>query len=186
VTSTQSRQRLARWVAIYSPASIRTPGAITHLAEVEDFELKKRGEIETPWPSQRNSDEMQVVYKLREVRELERPIENRGPNGLNKRFSKNRWTSRLGIMSATELREILLETSAEWKLYEELRIRGAEFTLQPGSTRLLDENDPWGRTWFVRPRLHVQYRGAAGFLIRRRGMRDEYCSNLDEVVAAFG
>ncbi|HET9526234.1 MAG TPA: DUF2357 domain-containing protein [Pyrinomonadaceae bacterium] len=185
LTPTQSRQLVTRWVAIYSPTSVRTPGAITHLAEVENYELRKRHDIDTLWPSQRNSDEMQVVYRLGEVRELERPIENRGPQGLNKRFSKNRWTTRLAIMRATELREILMETSAEWRLYEELRIAGATFTLKPGSTKLQDESDLRGRAWFVKPRLQVQYRGAAGFLIRRPGLRDEYLSDLDDVVAQF-
>jgi predicted component of viral defense system (DUF524 family) len=181
----QARQLVARWIAIYSPASIRTPGAITHLAEVENFELKKRDEIDAPWPQQRNADALQVVYQLREVRELERPIENRGPKELNKYFSSNRWTSRLGIMRATEIREVLMETSAEWELYGELRMAQLDFTLKAGSGRPQRGNDLSGRPWFVRPRLHVQYRDAAGFLIRRAGLRDEYLSDVNEVVQRF-
>ncbi|HKV36096.1 MAG TPA: hypothetical protein VJP89_17280, partial [Pyrinomonadaceae bacterium] len=78
LNQTEPRQLSSRWVAIYSPASIRTPGAITHLAEVESVELRKRDEIDTPWQSQSSSNEMQVVYQLRQVLQLERPIENRG------------------------------------------------------------------------------------------------------------
>lgn len=182
---TEPRQLSSRWVAIYSPESIRTPGAITHLAEVESLELSKRNEIDTPWQSYSGSNELQVVYQLREVRQLERPIENRGPKGLRRLFFRNPWTSRLGIMRAVELREVLMETSAEWRLYEQLRVAGVEFTLKPSRANLHDENDPRGRAWFVRKRLRVQYRDAAGFLLRRSGLRDEYVSDLEEVARRF-
>ena len=184
-TPTQPRQLAAHWIAIYSPTSIRTPEAITQLAEIENYELKKRHEIDTPWRPHRDSDQTQVVYHLREVRELERPIENRGSKQLSKRFSQNCWTSRLGIMKATELREVLMETTAEWKLYGELRRARADFTLKAGSPKPNEETDPNRRMWFVRPRLQVQYRDAAGFLIQRPGIRDEYLSDTDEVVKRF-
>jgi len=183
-TPSQGRQLFSRWVAIYSPASIRKPGAVTHLAAVEDYNFKKRHQIETPWSPRRGS-EVQIVYELGEVRELEKPIENRGPGGLGRRFSNNRWTSRLGILLASELRELFLETSAEWRLYEQLRVAEAEFTLKPGPAKPHKEYDPQGRTWFVGKDVQALYRGAAGFLIRRTGLRDEYRSDLEEVVERF-
>lgn len=183
--SSQRRQLLAGWVAMYSPKSVRTPEAVTHLAAVENIEIKERRQIDTPWLPQRDSDEMQVVYQLSEVRELERPIENRGSPVLGKRFLNDQWTSRLGLMKATQLVELFLETSFEWRLYEQLRIAGAEFTLKPGPARLQDENDPRGRTWFVSKQLRVQYRGAAGFLLRRNGMRDDFCNDVGGVVDRF-
>lgn len=183
-TPSQGRQLFSRWVAIYSPVSIRRPGAVTHVAQVKDFEIKKRNEIDTPWSPRRGS-EMQVVYQLGEVIELEKPIENRGPSGLGRRFSNNRWTSRLGILRASELRELFLETTAEWRLYEQLHVAKAEFTLKPGPARPHNEFDPHGRTWFTGKDLRVVYRGAAGFLIRRNGMRDEYRNDLNEVVNLF-
>lgn len=183
-TPSQGRQFFSRWVALYSPASIRKPGAVTHLAAVEDYDFKKRSRIDTPW-SPRRSSEVQIVYKLGEVRELEKPIENRGPSGLGRRFSNNRWTSRLGILRAAELRELFLETSAEWRLYEQLRVAEAEFTLKPGPAKPHKESDPQGRTWFIGKDVRVLYRGAAGFLIRRTGTRDEYRSDVAEVVDRF-
>ena len=181
----EPRQLSSRWVAIYSPESIRTPGAITHLAEVESFELIKRNEIDTPWQSRSSSNELQVVYQLHQVLQLERPIENRGPKGLSRRFSRNPWTSRLGIMRAVELRELLMATSAEWRLYEHLRVAGVEFTLKPSPANVHDESDPDDRAWFVKKRLRVQDRGPAGFLLRRSGLRDEYRSDLEDVVERF-
>lgn len=183
--SKQTRQLGSRWVAIYSPTSIRPTGAVTHLAEVENITIQKRQEIDTPWRTQRGANDECVIYQLGEVHELERPIENRGSRGRGKRFSRNRWTSRLAILRATELTELFLETSAEWRLYEQLRHAGVEFILKPGTARQQDENDPRGRTWFVRKHLRVQYRGAAGFLLRRNGLRDEYRSDVEEVVERF-
>ena len=181
----EPRQLLSRSIAFYATAPLRTPDAITHLAQVEGFEIKKRGEIETPWSSERNPDEEQVVYRLSEVRELKQPIENRGPEGIAKFFARNRWTSRLALIKAIELRELFMETSAEWLLYEQLRDAKLDFTLKPDALRRRDPNDPRSKSWFVRKHLRVQYRGAAGFLIRRNGMRDEYKSDLAEVFDYF-
>ena len=184
-TPTQGRQFISRWVAIYSPASIRSPGAVTHLARVENIETMPRAKIDTPWFPERGLNEEQVVYTLGELQELPTPIENRGPGRRGKRFSKNRWTSRLGVLRATELRELFLETSAEWRLYEQLRISGVDFTLRPGRPKLQDQGDPSGRTWFISKHQSVQYRGAAGFVLRRTGLPDQYRSDLDEVVKFF-
>lgn len=185
-TPTQRRQLISRWVAIYSPTSIRSPGAVTHVARVENVETMKREAIDTPWLPERNRDEEQVVFTLGELQELPTPIENRGPSGLGKRFSKNRWTSRLGILRATELRELFLETSAEWRLYEQLHHAGIDFTLTPGPAKLQNEGDPRGRTWFIGKHHRVQYRGAAGFVISRTGSPEHYRSDLEEVVSILG
>ena len=185
LSRSEPRQLLSRWIAIYATEPLRTPDAITHLAQVEGFEITKRGEIETPWSSERSAEEEQVVYRLSEVRELQRPIENRGPEGVAKFFSRNRWTSRLALIKATELRELFIETSAEWCLYEELRVAGLDFTLKPDASRRREPNDSRSKSWFVRKHLRVQYRGAAGFLIRRNGVRDEYKSDLAEVFDYF-
>jgi uncharacterized protein len=182
VTPTQRRQLIARWVAIYSPASTRSSGAVTHWARVENIETMKREAIDTPWLPEHNRDEEQVVYTLGELQQLPTPIQNRGPGGTGKRFSRNRWTSRLGILRAMELRELFLETTAEWRLYEQLRHSNIDFTLAPGSAKLQDAGDPRGRTWFVGKHHRVQYRGAAGFVIRRKGLPEQYRSDLEEVV----
>jgi predicted component of viral defense system (DUF524 family) len=179
-TPAQSKQLGSHWVAIYSPASTESSGAVTHVAAVEKVGLKRRSEIDTPWRPLRGPAETQVVYQLGEVRKLERPIENRGPQGLGQRFSQNRWTSKLAINLATDVRELFLETSKEWSLREQLLIAKVDFSLKPG--RLQNINEAGGRTWFVRNNLRVRYRGAAGFLIRRIGRRDEYRSDLEEVV----
>ena len=182
---TDPRQLATRWIAIYAPASMRTPESITHLAEVGHYKIRKRGDIDTPWAPEGDADEMQVVYHVREFQELERPLENRGPKGLNKHFFTNQWTSRLAILRATELLHVLMKSCAEWKLYGELRMARADFTLKPSAARLRDVNDHDRRMWFVKPRLQVQYRDAAGYLIRRPGMRDEYVSNVNDVVERF-
>ena len=178
----QSKQLAARWVAIYSAGLLRKPGAVTHWARVEGVDVKKRREIDTPWPPRGSANEQFVLYKLGEVRELPAPIENRETDRRSQRFSKNQWTTRLGIEQASELKQIALETSMEWRLYEQLRLANIEFTLKLGSVKVQDETDPRGRAWFVTKHARVQYRGSAGFLIRRPDFRDEYESDLEELV----
>jgi len=185
LTPRRPRQFAARWVAIYSPRSIRTPGAVTHWAAVKNFDLKKRHEIDTPWLPRGRPDEPHMVYKLDEVCELERPIENPGRSKLAKCYSTNRWTSRLGIEKASELRELCLETCMEWRLHEQLRAVNVDFTLKPVAVKLQDQNERRGRTWFVRKHLRVRYTGEVGFLIRRTELRDEFRSDLQEVVDRF-
>jgi len=165
VVSDGRKQFLARWIAVYSPESIRTPAAITHLAAVEHVERQER----------------QMMYVLGEVREL-KAIEDKRPESLLKRFLKDGWTSKLGTTLAKELREVFLATSAEWRLHERLRLSGVDFTLTFGSARLANRDDSDRRMWFVRKRVRVQYRDASGFLIRRKGFPDEYRSHLAEVV----
>jgi predicted component of viral defense system (DUF524 family) len=180
----QKRQFFTRWVAIYTPTSIREPGAVTHIASVLKIEVVKRKDIYTPWLPTRDPDERQVLYWLEEVKILENVIENRGINGHGIRFSQNRWTSRLGLERAKELRQLFLETEPEWRLFEELQIIGMDFNLRPGQPRLRSEEDPIGRAWFVIKDLYVQYRGSAGFLIRHKNRiyKDEYHSSVSSTI----
>jgi predicted component of viral defense system (DUF524 family) len=180
----QAKQLTARWVAIYSAGLLRKPGAITHWARVKGVEVKRRREIETPWPSRGSANEQIAVFKLGEIRELPTPIENKRRDGRSKSLSKNKWTTRLGIERATEWEQLSLETSMEWRLYEELRLAEVDFTLKPDTARLLDQDTSRSRTWFASKQLRVQYRGAAGFLLRT-GRRDQYRSDLPEVVNSF-
>jgi uncharacterized protein len=181
LTPTQRRQFVARWIAIYSPVSLRSPGAVTYAAPVEGIQVIKRKDIATPWPASR-PDELQVVYELGEVSEVIQPIENRGADGHGTRFSQNRWTSQLALLRAGELRELFLETEPEWRLYEEFRVAGVDFDLKPVTASVQPDDDPRGRTWFVTRSARVQYRGSAGFLIRRDSCVDEYQPNVATVL----
>src|SRR5690606_34208238 len=79
---TQMRQYAAKWVAFYSPTTLRSPGAVTHYAPVHSVDVMKRVDILTPWASKRGADDdLHVVYRLGQLKELSPPIENRGENG---------------------------------------------------------------------------------------------------------
>src|SRR4030095_5506279 len=112
---------------------------------VRNISVKERSLIQTPWRSSRESKEQCVVYELGEFCELKKPIKNRGPDVFCQRFSKNRCTSRLGLLRASELRELFLETEPEWRLYEQLRVADVDFTLSPGPPKLGDDEDARGR-----------------------------------------
>jgi predicted component of viral defense system (DUF524 family) len=162
LTKTQQRQYFTRWVAIYRPTALRQPGAVTHYARVMSVEIKRRGDIVTPWPTNRDSEELQVVYHLGDARELPQPIENQA-----QRFSTHRWTSRLGLLRATILTELFLETEPEWRLYEDLQANGIGFQLEPGQVKVTDPDDPAGRAQFVlQNSWRIRYAGAAGFVCR--------------------
>jgi hypothetical protein len=185
---TQRRQYAARWVAVYVPTALRQPGAITHYAPVESVDVLKREQINTPWPSHRADDEaFYVLYRLGEIRELEKPIENRGEDGRGQRFSSHRWTSRLGLEHARTVEELLLETEPEWRLYEDLRARKFSFRIRAGRASLLDADDPVGRAQFVIEEGPViRYVGSAGFLLQFRSGDERYVARLEDVLEALG
>ena len=177
---TQRRQYAARCVAIYSPLALRSPGAVTHFADVLDIQVVRRDEISTPWPAGADADRLHVLYRLGGMDALPHPVLNKRPEGRAARFSTHRWTSRLGLLRASFLEELFLETEPEWKLYEELRARGILFECEPGPARLLDPEEPLGRTWFVAQSGRAQFRGAAGFLFRSRVGTQAYYARVEE------
>jgi predicted component of viral defense system (DUF524 family) len=183
-SKTQQRQYSAKWVAIYSPSALRELGAITHFAAVESIDIVTRGEISTPWPSYRGQKaNLQVVYRLTELEELRRPIENRGDPGGGQRFSSHRWTSKLGLDRASILVELHLETEPEWRLYEELRAHGISFRIKPGRASVTDPRDPAGRAQFVIENGPVlRYAGASGFSLRKKTGRTEYFGRLEDLL----
>ena len=163
---TQRRQLAARWVAIYSPTVVPEGGAVRHIAEVEGIGIQRRSAIATPWAPGRNGDEFQVVFRLGPVITRSRPIENRNERGRADPFRQHRWSTRLAFDRAQVIRELMLETEPEWRLYEELRQKRVSFDLRPREVRLQDEDDPQGRVWFVVGPLRARYAGAAGFVLR--------------------
>jgi uncharacterized protein len=173
LTPTQARQLTARWVALYSPARTRSerPGAVTHFARVESIRVRRRAEIETPWPVARDPDELQVVYGISELKLLAVPVENRGRTGAHgARFAQNRWTSRLALDRASEVTELLLESRAEWIFYERLRAEGRPF-------RIIADGTPGpeiglaARVWFEIGDLRVRWAGLQGWDIWQGGQR---------------
>ena len=184
---TQRLQYVTKWVALYSPSVLRDPGAVAHCATVQGVDVVRRREISTPWPSHGGDpDKLYVLYELGELRELDRPIQNPARGESGQRFSSHRWTSRLGLERARSVSELTLETEPEWRLYEDLRMCDIAFDLQPGRPRVLDLDDPAGRTWFViHDELRVRYAGASGFLLKQRSGRQHYVSRVEQVVEAI-
>ena len=147
---------------------------MAHYAEVKSVEVLQRSKIDTPWLPASDAASLHVAYHLGELRELERPVQNRGADGRGQRFSTHRWTSRLGLMRSRRVSQLSLETEPEWRLYEDLRALGIRFRLEPGRARVVDPNNPAGRTWFVTQKGdRVRYAGASGFLVKRFGGKQD-------------
>jgi predicted component of viral defense system (DUF524 family) len=175
----QPRQLSARYLALYSPETLRKRGAITHWAEVIDIDIVERGGINTPWPA-RKPAERQVLYRLGSILRLPQPVENLS----GQRFPPLRWTSRLGLLRARRLEELSLETEPEWRLYDALVVNGLDFKLEPEPPRGIDLEDPVGRTWFRVGRRKVQYRGADGFLVTSYD-GNSYHARVEDVLHAI-
>lgn len=156
------RRFLAKWVAFYEARGDGDgPGAITYEAPVKGVSVRRRGEIETPWPP-RDPDELCVVYELGELVARVPPIAV--PHGIR----SFRWASRLSLRRARREDELYLETEPEWRLYDELRARGIPFIVRPGSPEVVDPDDVRGRAVFEVGGYRVRYEGAAGFRLWRR------------------
>jgi uncharacterized protein len=177
---TQRRQYATKYVAIYSSAALRNPGAVTHVAEVVGIDIVRRGNISTPWATGTDDDDLYVLFRLGALERLARPVLNQRNERSGVRFSTHRWTSRLGLLRAASIEELFLETEPEWRLYEDLRVAGIPFHLQAGRPRLPDSEDPRGRAWFVAPSGRAQYRGSAGFYFRS-GTAEAYYARAEDV-----
>lgn len=186
VKETQKRFLVARWVAIYLPAALRKPGAVTCWAKVNAIDIVPRKDIPTPWPASRNLEELQYVYRLENIADLQTPIENQSDDGVSKGFRTHRWTSRLALQRARTLKELSLETEPEWRLYEDLRASGIPVEIEPGPAKVVNPDDPSGRAWFVTNGGRIQYRGAGGYLLRPVWGQGEYHAHPSDVIAALG
>lgn len=163
----QPRYLEARWVAIYSPTVLRSPGAVSHMGKVHQLGVVPRESIPTPWPSTRRG--LQVLYQLASLETLGVPIPNQGVDGKGASFRQSRWSTRLGIERARSVSELSLETEPEWRLVEELQARGIEYRLNPGRPSGISKSDPRGRAWIITGAGRIQYRGVAGFFWEHRG-----------------
>lgn len=161
---------------------LRRPGAVCRVAEVQSVEIVPRGEIRTPWRSLRDGSESQLLYRLGPFIDLPIPIENRGLDGEGARFSSNRWTSRLALERARDVKELLLETEPEWRLYEELVSNDVEFEITAGAAMLEKSEDPRGRAWFRIGGINAQFRGAEGFVVRGDGPVERHCTHAFQII----
>ena len=126
-----------------------------------------------------------LLYRLKCVRPLARPIENRDDDVTT--FRTDRWTSRLGLNRAKTAIEIILETEPEWKLYEMFRARGLTFRLVADRVRLDNTDSPAGRAWFVLPHLgKLRYDGANGFQVVDPTSGNTSCHTLSEIIPLLG
>ena len=84
-------------------------------------------------------------------------------NEKGQRFSTNRWSSRLAFTRATHITELLLESAAEWEIYESLCAQGVQFKLvaiPPGRKK---HSGSTGRVWFIVGSYRCRYLGGNYF-----------------------
>lgn len=163
----QRRQYFTKWIAIYETATKKERGRIRYYARVESLEIIERKKIKTPWDSTRKEESV-ILYHLGGIVPKVPPILNLSEKGKGQRLSIHRWTSKLGFNRAKTLTELFLETEPEWRLYENLQANSINFVLEPGSAKVIDPEEPKGRTKFIFDNQYsVRYGGAAGFVLKK-------------------
>ncbi|MHB8135050.1 MAG: DUF2357 domain-containing protein [Anaerolineaceae bacterium] len=178
----QRRQFFTNWIAIYIPSQSNIPGLIKYCAHVEAIEVMERKKINTPWSPQRK-DELHIVYHLGPINKLNTPIENKDDIGRGQRFSIHRWTSKLGLDRAKRITELFLETEPEWRFYENLQANNIKHHLVPGSARVINQNNPKGRTTFIFENGYsVRYGGAAGFILKTSSGNEYSYSQITDLI----
>jgi uncharacterized protein len=176
LTPSQSRQLRVGIVAIYGPAHLYGPedsGRVELWAPVEAIEVIPRREISTPWPPGGTGDELQVLYRLGEWRKLSRPVVNRSMDGRAQPFRSNRWASELGLHRATDATELLLETVAEWELYDGLVAQGTPFFLRAARSAGEMPGEE-GRAWFIVDHTRVRVVGLDTVELHRAGQIERF------------
>jgi hypothetical protein len=149
---------------------------------VRSVAVVPRREMHTPWEPSRSPEQLCVLYSLGSVAQLSSPIVNESGH----RFSTPRWSSRLALDRARVLEELLLETEAEWRLYEALIGRGVKFHLEARGPSSASHGDYRGRAWFVTGRgIRIRFAGGSGFAAQMPGGRDVHYARLDEAVCAL-
>lgn len=180
------RQLSAKWVSIYSPSALRTPGAVTHKAPVVAIEVLPRSTIATPWATTSDGESLHVLYHLGPLERIIAPIENLDDRGKGSRFSTHRWASRLSLERARVLSELFLESEPEWRLFECLRAAEITFHLEPGPVRSLDAEEALWRTWFVsQSGLKARYSAPHGFLLNIPGGEKRLQLSTEELTTLF-
>jgi predicted component of viral defense system (DUF524 family) len=175
----QRLQYSVQELAIYSPRALHKGGAITHAALVQRIERIKRSEIPTPWAG-RDFETDVILYHLEDLRLID-PIPNTSADAQS-RVSANRWTSRLGLLRARNLNELLMETVAEWQLYEDLKAERIEFVLSAGSPTIRYVNKSVGRAIFVVSQGKISFRGTEGFVLQGHDNVNRHFVDTDSVV----
>jgi len=156
----QTRSRRATWIAFYSPAAEPGAiGAIRHWAEIESASEMPRSAIQTPWTPRHDPDEIQMVYRLKELR-----------SGLNiqnargERVSQNRWTTRLALLRARRLEHLAIETEPEWTLYEHLTATRNDVKIEPWNRpEVMDGLNRRGRASIIIGADRIRHRQGSRF-----------------------
>jgi len=174
---TQRRQFLTKWIAIYSPATVRGQGAVKHKAKVNDIKVidfDERTKLLTPRPSQSKSEKY-VVYEISNFSGLADPIESKGGDEPAVVVRGHIWTSRLALERATSIKELFLGSASEWQLYEDLIASEIKFDVEAGKISVANNVGEVRHARFILENgIIIQYADASGFRIRLSNSSDKY------------
>lgn len=158
----KERRMNVRWLAFFEPATLTDQGygGVRYCARVQGIEVRRRGDIHTPWTGRGSADEPYLLFHLDPLDKLRRPIWN-----TDRHRVLFRWGTRYSLEHSRTMSELYLETEAERRLWEELRQAGIVFITKAGPVAPIDPDDPRGRTTFLldNERIRIRYQGRGEF-----------------------
>jgi uncharacterized protein len=185
----QPRQFKVDWLLLYVPKPIISPGAIRYKSLIDGLRITRRDEIETPWNTNQGPSKWQILYELATFEELNPPIYNKDHEGNEQRISQPRWTRRLAMDRARTINELLLESEADWWIYDNLKKRGVEFRIRARSSSKEEQKPSESRIWFFIPKkdFMIRYSGNSGFIMRNKyGVEKVYLYIENLLESCFG
>ncbi|MFZ5898147.1 MAG: DUF2357 domain-containing protein [Bacillota bacterium] len=166
-----------KWLAFFEPAGLtgRGYGAVRYSARVLGIQVLKRREINTPWASHSDPDQLYLLFHIDQPETLSHPIWNTDRHRVS-----FRWATRYSLEHARTMSELYLETEAERRLWEELKNAGIPFTTEAGRVSAINPDDPAGRTTFVLNNgLRIRYQGSGSFRAWNKLVGERFFSVAD-------
>ena len=180
------RQQLAaRRLAFYRLSDAAEPGVLGWSAPIRGLRITPRPHRALASGPSGGDHGLWVRFELGPIEPLSRPIHATPEETTLESLGQHRWTTALALERAGCLSELLLETEAEWRLYEALLAARRPPLIRPGKPPSDDWGSAQGRARFVVGDAEARDEGRAGYRIDRPGQPTQYASVLSVVVDAL-
>ena len=180
------RQQLtARRLAFYRLSADAESGLLGWSAQIRGLRITPRPHRAMASGHTGGDHGLWVRFELGPIEPLPRPIRATSDETTLESLGQHRWTTALALDRADCLSELLLETEAEWRLYEALHAARCRPLIRAGKSPSDESGTAQGRARFVVGDSEVRDEGRAGYRIDRPGQATQYASVLSVVVDAL-
>ena len=175
----------ARRIAFYRPGDDDTLGVVGWSALVSDAGIVRDAAGTLTFGNTAGHEGLWARFDLGALAPLNRSV-SATPQALSlESLGQHRWTTVLALERAQTVSELLLETEADWRLYETLKAAGIAFSLQPRSAPAPATPDGSGRARFLLGRWSIHHNGAAGYCIEDASGQRQFAATTDRVLGVI-